>query len=408
MKTTRRQFLESVVGSSAVVSLGAAAPSFLRQAAAANFDSHAESVLVVVQLSGGNDGLNTVIPYADPVYRQQRPQLAIKESQVLKIGDSLGLHPSLSGLANLWELGRLTIVQGVGYPQPNRSHFESMDIWHTCRRKQQRRDQGWLGRAIENGTNIEGGDVPAMHLGQEKQPLALAAREVRVPSLQSLDTFRLPADNADLQAAINSLAAPPKVAAEDNLLGFLQSNTAVAVAASQRVEEATRDYTPGVEYPANGLAEKLRIVAQLVDAGLKTRIYYVTLDGFDTHANQPTVHANLLTELSSALTAFLSDIEQHGHGDRVAAIAFSEFGRRVAENASDGTDHGAAAPMLLAGKPVRGGLIGTHPRLDDLDDGDLKFHTDFRQVYATILDRWLAWPSDAAVGGKYESLKLFT
>jgi uncharacterized protein (DUF1501 family) len=176
---------------------------------------------------------------------------------------------------------------------------------------------------------------------------------------------------------------------------------------SQRVEQAARDYKTPVVYPESGLATKLKTVAQLIDSGLGTRVYYVTLDGFDTHAQQPAAHAALLSELGDAVSSFIKDTKHHGHGERVAVLAFSEFGRRVQENASDGTDHGAAAPMFLAGSNVRAGLIGDHPSLTDLEDGDLKFHTDFRQVYATVLESWLSWPSESVLGGRFKPVEAF-
>jgi uncharacterized protein (DUF1501 family) len=207
----------------------------------------------------------------------------------------------------------------------------------------------------------------------------------------------------ELGDAIRALANGGQAPA-DPLLGYLQSSTTSALAASKRIAEALRDYQTPITYPESALALRLKTVAQLIDAGLKTRIYYVELDGFDTHAQQAAAHAALLQQLGGAVRAFIEDVAQHGHGDRTLVMSFSEFGRRVAENASEGTDHGAAAPMFLAGSRVRGGLLGGHPSLTDLDDGDLKFHTDFRQVYATLLEQWLGWPSQTVLGGEFKSI----
>ncbi|MCB9940756.1 MAG: DUF1501 domain-containing protein [Planctomycetaceae bacterium] len=407
MRSNRREFLRTTLGSSAILSLGATLPDFLRAAAATGTDDK-DTILVVVQLSGGNDGLNTVIPFSDPAYKKARPTLAIPTSDVLKIDDTLGFHPSARGLADLLEDDSLAIVQGVGYDNPNRSHFESMDIWHTCQRKSDTRTTGWLGRYLDATQANKSGASLALHLGHEKQPLALTATGVSVPSISSLESFRLnDSGDKEVRSTISKLAAS-KQDESDSLLGFLQSTTTVALAASQRVEQASRDYKTPVTYPDSELAKKLKTVAQLIDSGLGTRVYYVTLDGFDTHSQQPAAHAALLSQLGGAVSSFVKDIDHHGQSDRVAVLAFSEFGRRVAENASEGTDHGAAAPMFLAGKKVRAGLIGKHPSLTDLEDGDLKFHTDFRQVYATVLESWLGWPNESVLGGKFKTVEAFS
>lgn len=406
MNTSRRQFLARLAGGSAVLSLGGLVPEFLAQAALAEPPGGGETILVVIQLTGGNDGLNTVVPYSHDEYRKARPKLAVTPADVLKINDAIGFHPSARGFADLLDAGKLAVVQGVGYPNPNRSHFESMDVWHTCQRKGTPRSTGWLGRFLDATRKAADVDAPAIHIGFEKQPLALAAEFVRVPSFGSPETFRLQdGDGHQLRNAIRNLAGRRPEPA-DPLLGFLQSSTTSALAASDRIAEALRNYDTPVKYPESDLAVRLKTVAQLIDAGLKTRVYYVELDGFDTHSQQAAAHAALLRQLSDAVRAFVDDVAHHGHGDRTLVMSFSEFGRRVAENASGGTDHGAAAPMFLAGSPVRAGLVGEHPSLDDLEDGDVKFHTDFRQVYATLLDRWLGWSSKAVLGGEFKSLDM--
>lgn len=402
---TRRQFLQGAVGASTVLSLGGAAPQFLRQLAAREPASSNQRVLVVVQLSGGNDGLNTVVPHRDDRYRKARPTLAVPSNDVLKINSDLGWHPGARGLADLLEAQRLAVIQGVGYPNPNRSHFESMDIWHSCDRKENRRTDGWLGRVLDRTPAT--GDVPALHLGDKKQPLALAAQRTRTPSIKSLDKFRLQAENdRRLRTDVERLAKAKREGGND-LLGFVQTSASSALAASQRVESARKRYQPKANYPASRLSQKLRTVAQLIDAGLKTRIYYVVLDGFDTHSLQADAHSALLRQLGGALQAFVSDIDQHGHGDRTTVMCFSEFGRRVAENASKGTDHGAAGPMFLAGNKVRAGLIGKHPDLGKLKQGDVQHHTDFRRVYAAVLEKWLGYETREILGGTYKPLPVF-
>ena len=404
MSTSRRQFLTTAIGSTAVLAVGARPPQFLLNAAAAEPPTGNDSILVVVELSGGNDGLNTIVPYADDEYRKNRPQLGIGESSVLRIDDYCGFHPSLRGFAELLEKGELAIVQGVGYPNPNRSHFESMDIWHTCHQDKQQRADGWLGRYLDAAYQNRGVGIPAMHFGSEKQPLALAAQRIRVPSLQSLDSLQLKGDQDEL-TAIGELTSAGRAVANP-LLGFVQSSSTAALSASERVRSRLQKYEAESKYPESSLANKLQLVAQLIDAGMETRVFYVALDGFDTHSQQSDAHAGLLRQLGDAVQAFLQDVSAHDHGDRVLVTAFSEFGRRVQENASAGTDHGAAAPMFCAGSRVRAGLHGAHPSLTDLQEGDLKHHTDFRQVYATILEDWLAWKSRSVLDGPYETLPL--
>jgi len=405
--TSRREFLTtlSTAGSAAgLISLAPAAPLFLLEsaalAAAQPAERPGERILVVIQLSGGNDGLNTVVPFADEIYRRRRASLALDKNAVLKIDGSTGLHPRLTGLAALLEQGQLAIVQGVGYPNPNRSHFESMDIWHTAHRQPPSQKTGWLGRSFDaQQTQLAStADPPALHLGTETQPLALAARDVSSPSVHSLEQFRLETGGNEVQRGAIQMATSAPRADAGALLRFVQTRSTAALEISGRLEARTRNYKTPVSYPATPLAQKLRRVAQLIDAGLATRVYYVTLDGFDTHSDQAAVHGNLLEQLDGALAAFAEDLQSHAHLERVVSLVFSEFGRRVEENASRGTDHGAAAPVFLVGAGVRPGLIGKHPSLADLDDGDVKFHTDFRSVYATLLERWLGWPAAPVLG----------
>lgn len=395
--TTRRQFLRRAP---ALLTFGSLAPGVLLRAAEQSRQHGDDRILVVVQLSGGNDGLNTVIPFSHDVYRRSRPTLALPAEQVLRIDAELALHPALRGLADLLEAGRLAIVQGVGYPQPNRSHFESMDIWHTCARKEQRRADGWLGRCLERLPAGPSVDVPGLHLGLEQQPLALASRSLRVPSIRSAEQFHLQTSDGEQSGDVAAMAAARRDGADD-LLGFVQSSTTSALAVAERFARAPQVLEPAAGYPMTELGRKLGQVARLITSGLTTRIYYVALDGFDTHSQQAAAHAALLRQLGDAVAAFIQDLVQQGCGDRVLVQCFSEFGRRVAENASQGTDHGAAAPLFLAGTQVRSGLIGPHPGLDDLDDGDLRHHTDFRQVYAAVLEHWLGCDPEPILGGRY-------
>lgn len=403
MNTTRRQFLKTTLGSSTLLSMSAAAPQFLLRtsAAAETAKSSSENFLVVIQLSGGNDGLNTVIPCADDAYNANRFTLKIGPGQVKKIDDHVGFHPAMGGFSELLEDGKLSVIQGVGYPNPDRSHFSSMDIWHTCNRNEKDRTTGWLGRYLD-GSSVAGSDVPALHLGSDRQPLAMVGENVQTPTVSSLEDFKLDVGgDSRLRDSIQKRAEIAR-AGDNSLVSFMRQSSLNALSSSVRVQEALKSYKTSINYPNSGLAKRLRTIAQLIDAGMNTRIYYLTLGGFDTHANQGNAHRALLTELSDAVAAFVRDLGEHGHDKRALVMTFSEFGRRVKENASAGTDHGAAAPMFLAGGRIKPGLIGKMPSLTDLDQGDLKHHTDFRSVYAAVLEQWLKFDSAKILGKAYK------
>jgi uncharacterized protein (DUF1501 family) len=402
--SSRRTFLRSSAAASAVLTFGGPAPAALTAAA---LRSASQRILVVIELAGGNDGLNTIVPYLDDTYRKLRPRMALKQSDVFEIADDLGFHPALRGFADLLEAGRLAIVQGVGYPEPNRSHFESMDIWHTCQRKEEVRTDGWLGRMLDANAASAGSDPGGLHLGHDKQPFALMSRSVRVPSIRSLKEFHLRGtEDALFKAAVQQLADARR-GDGNGLLDFVQSSTSSALAASERLESTGKSYKSSVTYPQAPLAEKLQTVAKLIASGLNTSVYYVQLDGFDTHSQQPEAHQGLLRQLGDGVKAFLDDIDALQQSERVTVMAFSEFGRRVEENASEGTDHGTAGPMFLAGAKVKPGLIGAHPSLSDLKDGDLQHHTDFRQVYATVLTKWFDCDADAILKGRFKPVDAF-
>jgi uncharacterized protein (DUF1501 family) len=411
MSLNRRSFLKTSAAAG-VVAWSLNVPAFLRRAAAAAPASDKpggkDTVLVVIEFTGGNDGLNMVVPYKDEDYAKSRPTLKIAGADVKKINDDIGLHPQMDGLAGLLQDGELAIVQGVGYPNPTESHFRSMDIWQTAC-PEDSITEGWLGKAIKGLPA-----APSFHLktSNEKAPLALDGAPVRVPSITTLEDFQLQlaaADNADKknQRDVIEGSAKPKDDAKPGLLDFVQRTAANTYASSRRLQEIGRNYQPKATYPNTPLAGRLKLAAQLIDADLGARIFYVSIDGFDTHAAQATPHANLMAQVSGATTAFFKDMKARGHGDRVMLMTFSEFGRRVKENGSRGTDHGTAAPMLLVGGKVKAGPIGKHPSLNDLNMGNLKFGIDFRQVYATLLDQWLGVSSKDVLGGKFEPVEIF-
>jgi uncharacterized protein (DUF1501 family) len=419
---SRRSFLKGALSSASLVSLAPAIPQFLLSASAKAAESPGQTILIVLQLSGGNDGLNTVIPWADDAYHRGRPSLAIGADRVRKIDGYLGLHPSMEALSKLLEADRLGIVLGAGYPSPDRSHFSSMDIWQSARRDTAGsgdgalssnagyRATGWLGRLLDAqaASNGASGDLPAVQFssGAARLPLALLGEHAHVTSIQSPESFKLDDDgDARLARAIQQ-AADATRAGDDDLVTFLQEGARAALHSSKQVQESLTRYKTDVKYPDTNLARRLKTIAQLIDAGLSTRIYYLDLDGFDTHANQAGAHAALLGELSGAVAAFIRDLDQHGHGQRAMLMTFSEFGRRVRENASQGTDHGAAAPMFLAGGKVKTGLVGKYPSLTDLDEGDLKFTTDFRSIYAAVLEQWLGVAAEPILGGKFPPISV--
>ncbi len=403
MDATRREMFRLGLGSSALLACGQAVPLFLaRSAAAVAGDQHAAArgrILVVVQLDGGNDGLNTVIPYRDEEYRKRRPMIQIPAADVRKIDDRVGLHPSLDGFSKLLEQQRLAIVQSVGYPNPNRSHFESMAIWQTASLKPDKVAPGWLARAID-GRPGPHGDAPALHVHDAMPlPLALSGGRQVIPSLDRLEQFRrrqgVPGDAEPTAhvAALDELARQ-ELGAPGSLLQFVERCSVITYASSARLALLGQGQTSdGAIYPEfYSLARRLRLIAQLIKAGLSTSIYYTHLDGFDTHSAQLQQHAGLLRQLGASLAAFLLDLEKSGESERVLVLVFSEFGRRLSENGSGGTDHGTAAPVFLLGHPVKPGLHGPYPDLAQLDDGDPRYAIDFRRIYAAVLDRWLGVP----------------
>ncbi|MBM3965590.1 MAG: DUF1501 domain-containing protein [Planctomycetes bacterium] len=377
-----------------------------------------DRVLVVVQLSGGNDGLNTVIPHRNELYRKARPKLGVPSSDVIEIADGLGLHPSLKSLEGILSDGRMSIVQGVGYESPNRSHFESMDIWQSCRHKKDRAPSGWLGRWISENGESERPDSLGVHVGSESVPLAFLERGVQVPSVASLEQMRLKAkldrespSGVGGESESSSMKAETSVGTDGDdtdpgLLSFVETSTNAAIAASMRLESTLAQSETPTGFPASRIGEKLQVISRLILAAVTTQIYYVTLDGFDTHANQSAAHEALLRQWSEAVAAFTSRMKEAGQHDRVLMMTFSEFGRRVAENASLGTDHGAAAPMFFAGPELPNLLVGDHPSLSDLDDGDLKFGIDFRAVYAAVIEDWLGTSSFKSLAGDYRQSAL--
>jgi len=342
-----------------------------------------------------------LIPFEDANYYRLRPTLGIPKDQVLRLNDTLGLHPACTELHALAHDGKLGIVQNVGYPNPNRSHFRSTDIWETSSDSDQILSTGWLGRFLDNtcpGAPADPADPAAVHLSNEVPGAFLSA--------QSHPTFGLNLNQFNRRDNPQNLAFLESLVHHDHpgnaSASFLQQTMMDALVTEKRVQHVLSSYQTAAKYPGNPFAQSLRNVVALIAAGLSTRVYFVSLGGFDTHANQLNQHQNLMRTLSEGLATFQKDLETHKLAGQVLTMTFSEFGRRPLENESHGTDHGTAAPLFVMGSRIKGGLHGTPPSLQFERNQDLTFSTDFRQVYATVLDRWLQCPAMQVLGKSYE------
>jgi len=387
------------------------------------------TILVVLQMAGGNDGLNTVVPYADDAYHVARPRLRLAADQVLKIGNHIALNPKLTGLKSLYDDGHLAVVQGVGYPNPNRSHFRSTEIWQTASDADRTESEGWLGRYFDNCCS--GADPTVGVAIGEETPQAFAAKKPTGVTFSHPEQFRFRSSDPDAgrmnveEIFFRQLNEPSagdeggtvatnaggsigtisgKAKNDLSALDFLQRTALDAQLSSDKILAIARKYRSTVPYPQGQLAASLNIIARMIAGGLPTRVYYASQGGFDTHAGQINTHERLMGEFNDAVAAFVADLKQEGNFERVLLMTFSEFGRRVQENANGGTDHGAAAPIFVLGGSVKAGLFGKYPSLTELDHGDLKFNTDFRSVYGTVLDRWLKAPSESVLGRKFPAL----
>jgi uncharacterized protein (DUF1501 family) len=426
---TRREFLSTGLKGAGLLAASAFVPAFVTRTAAATGAARDSSILLVVQLSGGNDGLNTVIPFADDLYAAARPTLRLPGDQVLKLDDHTGLHPALASFKNEYDTGHLAIVQNVGYPNPNRSHFRSMEIWHTgADDSAPRQVEGWLGRYFDaqcSGTDPH--KLPAeigVSIGKV-MPQAFRNRSNVGLAINDPQTFQWnpsgdTATLANVQERIfarinqpggNNTTMSPQNAGgitgnEPATLDFLRHTAMNAVLSGDSIRNLLKHQKNRAKYPDNQLASQLQMIARLIAGDFPSRVYYVAQHGYDTHADQIGNHGRLLGDFSTSVSAFLDDLRKQKISDRVTILAFSEFGRRVAENGSHGTDHGAAAPMFLLGDTIKGGLHGTPPDLADLADGDVKHKIDFRQVYASLLDGWLKTPSQQILGRNFPGLQI--
>jgi uncharacterized protein (DUF1501 family) len=366
-----------------------------------------DPILVVLQLSGGNDALNTVIPYSDPLYFDNRPNVRIPEDQVLPINDQIGLHPTMGPIKALYDEGKVAIIQGIGYPNPNRSHFRSMDIWHTCE-PDKVGDEGWLGRALRDLDPTTENVLTGVNFGRGL-PRALVAPGVPVASVGNLETYGvltgIQAEDQRMKALETFSNVYSPMIGQGPVLDYFARTGLDALKGADILSTAPLKYQSTVEYGNDTVAQYMRNIVQTHLADFGTRVFYTTApyNSFDTHAGELANHTRLWTETSKAIGAFYEDLKEHHATEEVVLLVFTEFGRRVHDNGS-GTDHGAGGHAFVIGDKVKGGLYGEYPSLqqDQLVEGDLRFNNDFRGLYATLLEKWLHLDAKPIVNGTFE------
>ena len=368
-----------------------------------------DPVLVVLQLSGGNDALNTIIPYTNPQYFDNRPSVRVAEDQVLAINDKIGFHPTMAPMKRLYDEGHMAIIQGIGYPTPSRSHFRSMDIWHTCE-PEKVGDEGWLGRLIRDLDPNKENVLTGVNFGRGL-PRALAAPGVPVASVGNLETYGVLTGIDDEDQRLKALDVFSKVYApmigQGGVVDYLAQTGLDALAGADILSTAPETYTSSVEYGGDYVGQYMRNIAQTHLANFGTRVLYTTApyNSFDTHAGQLANHPALWNDTSRAVADFYEDLQEHNAGHNVLLLIFTEFGRRVHDNGS-GTDHGSGGISFVIGETVKGGLYGEYPSLEDnkLLEGDLHFNNDFRGLYSTILEKWMGMDAKPIVNGTFEQM----
>jgi uncharacterized protein (DUF1501 family) len=391
----RRRFLQ--VGS--LASAASLMPKFLKAFEKGNMVPPGNKVLVVIQLSGGNDGLNTIIPYRNDVYYKMRPALGIKREQALSLTDEWGLHPSFTGLKGLYDDGAMGILNNVGYPNPDRSHFRSMDIWHAASSSQDYWNTGWIGRYLD--AQCKGCDKPTQAL-EIDDTLSLAMKGEAAKGLAFIDPNRL--YNTSNEAYFKELMqhAPQQHHDEHHNVDYLYKTMAETISSAAYIQQQFKTYKSKESYPNSPLGRNMKVIAELILSDINTKVYYVSHGSFDTHVNQQGQQEKLFKQLDEAVTVFVQDLKKNNRFQDVVVMTFSEFGRRVGQNASGGTDHGTANNMfLLGGGLQQKGLLNEGPDLTDLQDGDLKYKVDFKSVYATLLHKWLSADDQAILKQQY-------
>lgn len=393
----RRDFLKQA----SLASTAMMVPSFLTSSSLGKlYKNRAGKILVVVQLSGGNDGLNTIVPYRNDIYYRNRPDLGVSKTEVLPVSDDLGFNPALQSLRSIFDQGQMSIINNVGYPNPDRSHFRSMDIWHTASESTEYLNSGWIGRYLDS--NCQGCQSPYQAIEvDDTLSLALKGQEKRGFAMSDPNRLKRAADNRILQA----ISKAPHTGADEEKVGYLYKTLIDSESSANYLFEQSKKHHSTATYPQSEFGQDLRTIAQLITADTDTKIYYTSLTGFDTHANQKTRQERLLGQYADAMKVFVEDLKQNGLLDDVLILTFSEFGRRVNQNASRGTDHGTANNLfLMGGQLKKPGFFNEGPDLTNLDEGDLKYSVDFRKVYATILDRWLEAPAPSILGKSFADL----
>ncbi len=372
-------------------------------------NSKRDPALVVVQLSGGNDALNTVVPYTNGIYQDSRKAIRLEEHEVLDLNGKLGLSPAMGPIKSLWDEGNVAIVNGIGYPKPNRSHFRSMDIWHTAESVDVAPD-GWLGRTIREIDPDHKNVVAGVNFGRGL-PRALHCKGVPVASVGNLETYGLMPDiddmaTRDLALDIFTRMYGPREG-RDYILEAIGDTGMSAYLGADILRAAPQRYRSSIEYGDNMIAQQMRDIAQVLLADVGTRIFYTQHGSYDTHSGELLNHYTLWDELSTAVGDFFADLEEHGRGDDAVVMVFSEFGRRIDDNGS-GTDHGSGGVAFVMGNPVKGGLYGDYPSLEPIDqvEGDMAYNNDFRGLYATLLDDWMGVDSNPILGGNYEQFDM--
>lgn len=365
----------------------------------------ADRCLVIVNLYGGNDGLNCVVPHGDDRYYQLRPGLAIDRSAVLGIDAHVGLNPGMRSIKTLYDKGMVAIVQGVGYPEPDHSHFRSTEIWQTAAPGRYEHT-GWLGRYFDESS----GSLQNLFKGvsiSKVLPEVMVSERTDIPAIPALDEYALAADrDAAARRAFSNEAHDRRLPFSSPYLAHVMEVEGNAQRSSEELPRLVAGYKTNASYPATALGRSLSLAAQIIGSKLGTKAIYVEHGSFDTHVNQKATQNLLLTQFSNAIGAFYEDLTAHGNDRRVLTLTFSEFGRRIEENGSRGTDHGEASPLFLIGGGVKGGLYGALPDLASTNMGNVRYAVDFRSVYATVLERWLGRPSAAVLGGSFKKLSM--
>ena len=394
MVIKRKEFLQ--IGSLATASM--MMPKFLKAFEKPMMVPPGNKVVVVIQFSGGNDGLNTVIPVRNDIYYRERPKLGIEKSTALSVTDEAGLNPALEAFKGLYDEGNLSILNSVGYPNPDRSHFRSMDIWHTASNSNEYLTTGWVGRYLD--AQCHGCDKPTQAMELD-DVLSLALKGEQNKGLAFKDPKKL--FNSSNSKYFKEINADHKKGEEN--VDYLYKTMSETISSADYIYQQSRLQPSGETYPATGLGKDLKTIASLILSDINTKVYYVSLGSFDTHVNQDNQQKRLFTELNDAVKAFTADLKKNNRFQDVLMMTFSEFGRRVAQNASGGTDHGTANNMFfISGGLKKQGILNSLPDLSDLNEGDLKHKVDFKNVYATVLNKWLGADDKLILGGKFECL----